>query len=272
MPEQAVNEIEYERGLTFEKVWAMFQESDRKFEKMREERDRETREREEKEKLEAKKRQDEWDRQTKESDRKLEKMREEWDRQTREREEKEKLEAKKRQDEWDRQTRERREEDDRMAREFDRRVEETDRQCGLLGNRFGEMGEHLVAPNIREKFNELNFNFIMCSKNIEIKIPGDPNAHGELDLLLENGSVSIAIEIKAKPTKADVNKHLKRMALLRRAGAQKFSSCKLQGAIAGAIMTDDIRRYIHQMGFYAIEQTGDTVKIITPENFQPREW
>ena len=37
-------------------------------------------------------------------------------------------------------------------------------------------------------------------------------------------------------------------------------------------MNKEIRSYIHKTGFYAIEQTGDTVKINIPKDFTPREW
>ena len=47
---------------------------------------------------------------------------------------------------------------------------------------------------------------------------------------------------------------------------------KFQGAIVGAIMSDEVRAYIHKTGFYAIEQTGDTVKINIPEEFIARVW
>jgi hypothetical protein len=44
------------------------------------------------------------------------------------------------------------------------------------------------------------------------------------------------------------------------------------GAIAGAIMSNEMRAYILKKGFYAVEQTGDTVKINAPKGFVPREW
>jgi hypothetical protein len=37
-------------------------------------------------------------------------------------------------------------------------------------------------------------------------------------------------------------------------------------------MLDEVREYIHQNGLYAIEQTGDTVKINNPQGFIPRQW
>ena len=47
---------------------------------------------------------------------------------------------------------------------------------------------------------------------------------------------------------------------------------RFQGAVAGAIMSDSVRRRIQKSGFYAIEQTGDTVMINVPEGFTPWQW
>ena len=162
-------------------------------------------------------------------------------------------------------------ETDLQMKETDRRMKETDRKIGELGNRFGELAEHLVAPSIMEKFNELNFTFENISQNHRIR-DREGNSLAEIDILLENGDTVIAVEVKSKPLEKDVDKHISRMEILRRRADARKDSRKFQGAIAGAIMGDEVRNYIHQAGFYAIEQTGDTVKINIPDGFTPREW
>ena len=181
-------------ALSFEKVWAMFQETDRKFQ---------------------------------ETDRKIEKTR------------------------WE--------------------IEQTGLQMGYLNNRFGELVEHLVAPSIKEKFLALNFNFEHISQNHKIS---DKEGHrlAEIDLLLENGDIVIAVEVKSKPLQKDVDDHVHRMEILRQRADIRHDTRKLQGAIAGAIMGDEVRDYAHKTGFYVIEQTGDTVKINIPEGFKARVW
>ena len=183
--------VDYPRGLTFEKVWAMFQETDRKMEKL----NQETRE----------------------------------------------------------------------------QMKETDRKIGELGNRFGELAEHLVAPNINEKFNELGFTFEQLSQNVKIS-DASKQCIAEIDLLLENGDTVLAVEIKAKPLQKDVNEHVKRLKILRHRADLRKDTRKFQGAIAGAIMNEAVRTYAHKTGFYVIEQTGDTVKITIPKGFKPKEW
>jgi len=164
--------------------------------------------------------------------------------------------------------RKRHEEDWRELRE---QMKITDKKIGDLGNRFGEMVEHLVAPSIAEKFNALDFHFENISQNHVIR-NSEGKCLAEIDLLLENGDVVMAVEVKSRPNQDDVDVHIGRMEVLRKKADRRSDTRTFQGAIAGAIMSDEVRNYIHKAGFYAIEQTGDTVKITIPENFTPREW
>ena len=200
---------DYERGLTFEKVWAMFQETDLKFK--------------------------ETDLKFKETDMKFQ-------------------------------------ETDRLIKEIAERQKETGNKMGYLDNRFGELAQHLVAPNIMEKFNALDFNFTRCSLNVKIKEPKNPDVIAEVDILLENGDIAVAVEVKATPDNKCVEKHEERMEKLRQYAVRQGDKRKFHGAIAGAILTEKMRRLILQHGFYLIEQTGDTVKITPPEGYKPREW
>jgi len=155
-------------------------------------------------------------------------------------------------------------------KETDRRMKETDRKIGELGNRFGELAEHLVAPNIKEKFNALGYHFDDISKDREIG--NDDETYAEIDILLENADFSIAVEIKAKLAQKDVNAHVKRLEILRRHKDKHHDARKLRGAVAGALVTKEVKDYALNAGFYVIEQTGDTVTIDVPEGFKPREW
>ena len=159
-----------------------------------------------------------------------------------------------------------------QMKETDRITRENARQMGYLNNRFGELAEHLVAPSIMEKFNELGFSFTQRSVDVIIKEPGNPNTSTDIDILLENGDTVIAVEVKAKPKDRDVKDHVKRMEVLHRKAGERKDKRKLQGAIAGAIMSPSVHQLIVKNGFYPIEQTGDTVKISIPEKFIAREW
>ena len=159
----------------------------------------------------------------------------------------------------------------RIVQETSAQMKITDKKVGELSNRFGELAEHLVAPSIREKFNALGFDFGEVSRDKEI-VDAQGNSVAEVDILLENGDTVMVVEVKAKPKQKEVDEHVKRIEVLRRRADARNDKRVFLGAIAGAIMTKEVRAYVLKTGFYAIEQTGDTVKISVPEGFKPRTW
>jgi hypothetical protein len=131
--------------------------------------------------------------------------------------------------------------------------------------------EHLVSPNILEKFNDLGFRFGKTGTDVRFKdLQGSLIA--EVDILLENGDVALAVEVKTKLTIPDVQDHISRMEKLRRCADGHGDRRKLMGAVAGAIIAEGVKPFALKNGFYVLEQTGDTVKIDIPPGFSPREW
>ena len=171
-------------------------------------------------------------------------------------------------------------ETDRIVKEVAERQKETDllikktsREIGSLGNSFGELAEHLVAPGIVDKFNDLGFDFDDISPSGRaFKDPKTRQFLAEVDIVLENSEMFIAIEVKSKLNKKDVNEHLARMEVLRRIADSKKDNRKYLGAVAGAVMTNETRSHAYKSGFFVIEQSGETMKIDIPEGFTPREW
>ena len=159
-----------------------------------------------------------------------------------------------------------------MFQETDRKFKETDRKIGELGNRFGELAEHLVAPGIMEKFNALGYTFTKDSKDVRFRDPETRKVLAEVDILMENGNIVIAVEVKSKLQEKDVDKHRERMEVLRRFADARGDKRKYRGVVAGAIVADGARNYAHNAGFYVIEQSGDTMKLDIPEGFVPRDW
>jgi hypothetical protein len=150
--------------------------------------------------------------------------------------------------------------------------QELDRKLGELGNRFGELAEHLVAPSINEKFNALGYHFdAIAPGGLRIDEPGGPTL-AEIDLLLQNTDSMMAVEVKAKPLERHIDEHIRRLEVLRTWADRRGDRRKIHGAVAGAIFSPGVRRYALNAGFYTIVQTGDTVKIDIPPGFVPRQW
>jgi hypothetical protein len=169
-----------------------------------------------------------------------------------------------------RELREESKETDRQMKETDRRMRELQKSMGYLDNRFGEMAEHLVAPNIVRKFNELGYHFIDVAKERKFFNEETGLIEAQFDILLENGEFSIGVEVKAKPTERDVEEHVERLEWLRRHKDKWSDNREVRGAIAGAIMPENAREAALRTGLYVIEQSGDTMRIEEPK--KARGW
>jgi len=157
-------------------------------------------------------------------------------------------------------------------RETDRIVRRNGKQMGDLHRRFGQLAEHLVAPGITKRFNEIGYHFdLVATKGAKLY-----DEHGkvkaEIDLLLENGKTRILVEVKSRPVTQDIEHHIKRLELFSDKWRMFNEPKKVLGAIAGAIFEDDVKDAVREAGMYVIEQSGDTMKIDMPEGFIPREW
>jgi hypothetical protein len=176
-------------------------------------------------------------------------------------------------------------ETDQQMKETDRRLQETDRQMketyraireaqrivGNLGNKLGIVVEHLVLTNMKEKFNDLGYNFSKMVTNVIIE-DKENNIMTEVDAMLENGEYALAIEVKTQLNVNHVDEHIERMEKLRRFADYRRDSRKFLGAAAGAIVSENVRTYALKKGFYVIQQSGDTVAIVNPADFKPKEW
>jgi len=156
------------------------------------------------------------------------------------------------------------------AERLDRQIQETDRQLGKLGKRMGEVVEYMVAPNLREKFRELGYDFPQANQNSDVSDRKN-KIFLEIDVKLENGDKVMLVEVKTKPTTKDVKDHIKRLDKMRVYADLHGDKRTFLGAVAGAVMTDNVKEYALKQGFFVIEPSGETFNIIPP-NGKPKEW
>jgi hypothetical protein len=255
-------------GLTYEKVWAMFQETERQFKEIAELR------REEHERL--KKEHEQWYKET--------------ERQFKESAEQRQKEAEQRQKEHEQSFREierqfkeiadlRREEHERFKKEHEQWYKETSRivkrnskQLGDLHRRFGQLAEHLVAPGIVKRFNERGYHFSEVAPRGHRIVDEQGKIKAEVDILLQNGDCIVGVEVKSTPAVKDVEHHVRRLEILRENRNKINDKRKIHGAIAGAIYDNYVKKAVRDAGMYVIEQSGDTMKIDMPDDFVPQEW
>ncbi|MDR2922514.1 MAG: YraN family protein [Treponema sp.] len=174
--------------------------------------------------------------------------------------------------EWQAKWEQEKKEYDRLNNSYERMLDELKKQVGGLNNSFGELAEHLVAPGIVDKFNEMGFHIKQAATH-GMKILGENRkVRAEIDLYMENGETIIAVEVKAKPVIQDIKEHIERLEVIRDHRNSLNDKRKILGAIAGAIFEDKVKKAVRDAGFFVIVQSGDTMKIEIPEDFVPREW
>jgi hypothetical protein len=162
-------------------------------------------------------------------------------------------------------------ETDRQMRELGQKMKATDKWVGEMNNRFGEIVEYMVRPNLVAKFQELGFAFTRANRT-EIT-DREHNIFTEVDALLENSDTVMAVEIKNKPNIDDIKDHVERMAKLRKHADLHDDQRRYLGAMAGVVFSESEKIYALKQGFYVIEPSGETFNITEPTGvYHPREW
>jgi hypothetical protein len=158
-----------------------------------------------------------------------------------------------------------------QIKDTDRQMKETNKLIGNLGSRLGEVIEHIMSPKLHEKFESLGLCFTRASRNHELK---DQNKKrlAEIDVFLENSEYAMAVEVKTRLTREDVRDHVKRLEILRKVADDHEDKRKYLGAVAGAVVDQDVSAYALKTGFYVIIPSGEAVEIEAPNGFKPRIW
>ena len=155
-------------------------------------------------------------------------------------------------------------------KETARQMLRTDNELGKLSKRMGEVVEFMVAPNLCEKFREFGFNFSQSNQNTIVSDKANKISF-EIDVKLENYSKAMLVEVKTKPTTEDVKDHLKRLEKMRKYADLHGDKRAFLGAVAGAIIPDNVKKYVLKQGFFVIEPSGEGFNITSPKG-KPKEW
>ena len=160
-------------------------------------------------------------------------------------------------------------ETDRKIQETAKQIKQTNKDVGSLSSRVGEIVENMVGGDIVGQFQALNIAIKSHSRNKTFGVR-DTNESGEIDVFLENGDVVILIEVKTRLTDDDVRGHIEQLEKYRCYGDDKR---RILGAVAGAVVSDDVIKFAYRQGLYVIVQSGEAVEIVTPPvGFTAKEW
>jgi len=145
-------------------------------------------------------------------------------------------------------------------------IRETQKNIGGLNNTLGSMVEHILTPNLPQKFKKLGYSFnrIATYKFAE-------GVYAQIDGMLENGTQAVAVEVKTTLRQGDIDDHLLRMEKIRKYADEHGDNRQFMGAMAATITDETTRNYALKKGLFVIEPSGEDVKVIKPE-VEPRVW
>jgi hypothetical protein len=164
---------------------------------------------------------------------------------------------------------------DRRAAEADRRLAQleqiaanTSREVAGLTTRWGQFVENLVEPSVVRLFQSRGIAVQETARRLKSQRPGNQM---EIDILAIDGNVAVAIEVKSRLSRQDVDDFLARLSRFKQAFPH-FSPFDIYGAVAAIEIDEGVDRYAYQRGLFVIRQTGETVAIANDVAFRPTAW
>jgi len=154
------------------------------------------------------------------------------------------------------------------AEEMDRAIQAVNKQISNLGGQWGLFVENQVAPACERVFSERGIPVHMVSQRVKKRRDGDTL---EIDVLVVNAGHVVLVEVKASLGVEDVREFLEDLRQFR-VFFPEYADHQVHGAVAGMRIEDGADRYAYRQGLFVLAQTGDTIRILNDERFQPKAW
>jgi predicted AAA+ superfamily ATPase len=152
-------------------------------------------------------------------------------------------------------------------------VDRVSRNVGGINNSLGELIETLIAARLWEKFEGYHYNLRRAYQQVPLYDENN-QIRTDIDILLADSEWVMAVEVKLKLNQKDeVDRHVKRMGLIRKYPPAETVGKKLLGAMAGGVVDPDVKDYAYQAGFFVLELAGESARLLPPpEGFEPQKW
>ena len=156
---------------------------------------------------------------------------------------------------------------------LDKRFAETDanltRLEGLFTSQWGRMLEALVEPAALAQFQARGIDVQYTFKRAKVRRNGQTM---ELDLILENGSDIVVVEVKSTLKVVDVQEFLTDLGELLHF-FPRYQGMNIYGAVAGLTVDEEADRFAYRRGLFVLGVTGDGVVSIRNDSaFQPQNF
>ena len=155
---------------------------------------------------------------------------------------------------------------EREMAELRKVVADTNKKVGAISNRWGEFVENLVQPGVVRLLQAKGIQVHWTALNV---VPEDRAI--EIDILAENDTEIVAIEVKSFLEARDVKRFIKTLTNFKRI-FPKYNNYKLYGAMAGIKVGTRAEVDVVEAGLFLIKPAGDSVTIVNNEHFQPNIW
>ncbi|MEI6140265.1 MAG: hypothetical protein WCP85_13440 [Mariniphaga sp.] len=167
--------------------------------------------------------------------------------------------------EFDERLKKSQKESEKSRRDFNKRF-------GQITGTWGKFVAEMVKPRIIKLFKDKGIPIKTTLQNV-VGLLGDENYY-EIDLLLINSKIAVAVEIKSSLSVDDVKEHLERLEKIQKVQPERIdlSGATLMGAVAGMIVENDADKYAYKQGLYVLRQKGNLVEIMNDDKFMPKEW
>jgi hypothetical protein len=165
---------------------------------------------------------------------------------------------------------------DREAAEQSRKRSEEEmrelrRQVGEITNTLGEFSEYQVLPIATRLFRQQNLPLHEVYTRLRQE---DEEGYGiyEVDILLANSTVAVAMEVKNTLRQRDVEEHLERLERMKEFPLKVVRDTDVYGAVAGMIVKKEVEDFATRKGLFVVKPSGDTVEISNASVVKPKVW
>ncbi|GHT49379.1 hypothetical protein FACS1894102_4000 [Spirochaetia bacterium] len=161
----------------------------------------------------------------------------------------------------------------KTQKETDKQVKRMSRNLGGIGDSLGQLVETLIAAKLWEKFDAYPYNLKRAYQRVPL-FDENNTVLTDIDILLSNGEYVMAVEVKQRFHRLDdVERHIKRVELMKKYPPAECKGKKMLGAIAGGTVESDAKKCAHDAGLFVLELKGESVHLVeAPKDFTPRQW
>lgn len=151
-------------------------------------------------------------------------------------------------------------------RETDRAIRRLE---GVFSSQWGALVEALVEPSLVRQFQERGIPVSQSARRVEgIDKKGKQI---EIDVLLVDGDVVVAIEVKSKCKVEDVEDYEETLSRFREAFHQ-YSECRVLAGVAALKFESHCDKYAYKRGMYVLKPVEGMAQILNDRDFRPKEF